>query len=117
MLNPRCSKSSPVLATTSSSSAGKTRLRPSASLGPPTPPAHYRLAFGTLPHHERRCSGDLVRMPGDADLKLAAEQIGRSAQIHQRREAGGTNRDAAGTAPPGTAAAVANDHRDWHAEP
>src|SRR5437762_2712927 len=38
MLSPRCSKSSPVLATISSSSGGRTRLKPSASLAPPTPP-------------------------------------------------------------------------------
>ena len=38
MDSPRCSKSSPVLATISSSSGGRTRLSPSASLAPPTPP-------------------------------------------------------------------------------
>src|SRR5438552_17806571 len=38
MLRPKCSKSSPVLATISNSSGGRTRLRPSASLAPPTPP-------------------------------------------------------------------------------
>ena len=41
------------------------------------------LAFGTLPHHERRCSSDLVRVSSDADLKLAAKQIGRATRIHQ----------------------------------
>jgi hypothetical protein len=56
-------------------------------------------------------------VPGDADLKLAAVQIGRATQIHQRRQAGGTNRNAAGAAPPGTAKAVADDHSDRHAEP
>ena len=35
---PRCSKSSPVLTTTSKSSGGMIRDRPSASLAPPTPP-------------------------------------------------------------------------------
>src|SRR6185312_8236357 len=67
---------------------------------------HDRLALGALPHHERRSGSDLVRMPGDADLKLAAEQIGRATQVHQRREASGANRDAAGPAPPGAAEAV-----------
>src|ERR1700733_12084821 len=52
MLSPRCSKSSPVLATTSSSLAGRIRLRPSASLAPPTPPdsaTTSRLLIGTCP--------------------------------------------------------------------
>src|SRR6186713_1959352 len=103
MLSPRCSKSSPVLAITSSSSAGRTRLRPSASFAPPIPPEsattsrlligtyprrrtapgqtahdHDGLPFGALPHHQRRGGGDLVRMPGDADLQFAAVQIGRT---------------------------------------
>ena len=49
MDSPRCSKSSPVLATTSSSSAGSTRLRPSASLAPPTPPDSAITVTGTGP--------------------------------------------------------------------
>jgi hypothetical protein len=76
-----------------------------------------RLAFGALPHHQRRRSGDLVRMPGDADLKRATEQIGRATQVHQRWQAGRTNRNAACPAPPGTAEAVADDDSHWHAEP
>ena len=55
-------------------------------------------------------------MPSDADLKRAAEQIGRATQIHQRRNAGGTNRHTAGAAPPGTAKTVADDHGYRHAE-
>jgi hypothetical protein len=55
-------------------------------------------------------------MPGDADLQLAAEQIGRATQIHQRRQTGGANRDAAGTAPPGTAKTVADDNGDRKAK-
>src|SRR5215470_7400802 len=38
IFRPRCSKSSPVLAMTRSSSGGRIRLRPNASLAPPTPP-------------------------------------------------------------------------------
>src|SRR5215469_17431773 len=38
MCRPRCSKSSPLLATTVRPPGGSTRERPSASLPPPTPP-------------------------------------------------------------------------------
>ena len=51
--DPRCSKSSPVLATTSQPLGGITRARPSASLAPPTPPDSARRARSASRHRNR----------------------------------------------------------------
>ena len=71
---------------------------------------HHRRALVGLAHQQRGRRRDLV---GDADLgraQLAAEQVGRAAQVEQRRQAGGAERHADRAVAPGAAEAVDDEH-------
>ena len=73
---------------------------------------HRRERLVRLAHQQRGGGGDLVGETDDADLEPAAEQVGPAAQIDQRGQTGGADRDAGGAPAPGTAETVVDDHRD-----
>ena len=65
-----------------------------------------------LAHHELRRAGDLV---GDRDLRrvqLVADAVALPAQVEQRAQAGGADRDVGRALPPRAAEGVADDHAD-----
>ncbi len=84
----------------------------------PGQPAHQhgRLRLVGLAHQQRCRGGDLVGEAGLRHAQRAAVEVGLSAQIDERGQAGDAERDADGAAPPGAAPAVADDHGERAAE-
>ena len=149
MARPRCSKSSPVLATISRlggiGHVGEAERELGAAAPPPEEGDDHRnrscrrradqggggrvrgrpgeaaqqhggLAFRPLALHQRGGGGDFVGEADLGDFQGAAEQIGRAAQIDERGQAGGADRDAGAAAAPGAAETVGDDDGEADAE-
>ena len=84
----------------------------------PREPAHEHRgpALVGLPHQQLRRRGDLVGEPDLSDHEWTPFEVGPAAQIEQRRQPSGAQREPDGAVPPSAPDAVAHHHRQAHSE-
>jgi len=106
---PRDPGSSKQILVRGTNDAGRRRFR-SGPAQPTDQDRRERLI--RLTHQERGGGGDLVGETDDGELEPSAKQVGLPAQIDQRGQTSGADRDAGGSLAPGTTETVVYDHRD-----